>query len=188
VLAPSVTARGVASPRDIVGEFTLRSAAVVITSGGIGGNHDLVRRYWPARLGVPPRRMLSGVPDHVDGRVLEAVREAGGRAVNLDRMWNYPEGVRELRADLVASRHPDPRWPIAVVARRRRAPLTGAALPGFRCAGALEHVARSDTITRGSCSIRRSFGRELALSGSEQNPDLTGKSIRMVLQRALPTP
>jgi predicted oxidoreductase len=186
VLAPSVTARGVASPRDIVGEFTLRSAAVVITSGGIGGNHDLVRRYWPARLGVPPRRMLSGVPDHVDGRVLEAVREAGGRAVNLDRMWNYPEGVENFAP--IWSRHgirilagPSPLW-LDADGHRLPAPL----FPGFDALGALEQVARSGHDHSWFVLDSRVFGRELALSGSEQNPDLTGKSIRMVLQRALP--
>ncbi len=35
VLAPSQTARGVASNRDRVGEFEHRAAAVVVTSGGI---------------------------------------------------------------------------------------------------------------------------------------------------------
>src|SRR5438874_10774601 len=71
VLAASEAERGVPSARDVVGEFVLRSGAVVVTSGGIGANHELVREYWPARLGTPPARMLSGVPDHVDGRMLE---------------------------------------------------------------------------------------------------------------------
>jgi len=186
VLAASITARGAPSTRDVVGEFALRSSAVVITSGGIGGNHDLVRRYWPARLGVPPRRMLSGVPDHVDGRVLEVVREAGGRAINLDRMWNYPEGVENFAP--IWSRHgirilagPSALW-LDANGHRLPAPL----FPGFDALGALEHVARSGHDHSWFVLDSKVFGRELALSGSEQNPDLTGKSIRMVLQRAMP--
>ena len=186
VLAPSGSARGVASTRDVVGDFTIRSSAVVVTSGGIGGNHDLVRRYWPARLGVPPQRMLSGVPDHVDGRVLEFVRAAGARAINLDRMWNYPEGVENFAP--IWPRHgirilagPSALW-LDATGRRLPAPL----FPGFDALGALEHVARSGHDHSWFVLDSKVFGRELALSGSEQNPDLTGKSIRLVLQRAMP--
>ena len=186
VLAPSVSARGVASTRDLVGDFTLRASAVVVTSGGIGGDHALVRRYWPARLGVPPRRMLSGVPEHVDGRMLEIVRAAGARAINLDRMWNYPEGVENFAP--IWSRHgirilagPSALW-LDATGCRLPAPL----FPGFDALGALERIARSGHDHSWFVLDSKVFGRELALSGSEQNPDLTGKSIRMVLQRALP--
>ena len=186
VLASSVSSRGVASTRDVVADFTLRAFAVVVTSGGIGGNRDLVRRYWPARLGVPPQRMLSGVPDHVDGRVLEVARAAGARAINLDRMWNYPEGVQNFAP--IWPRHgirilagPSALW-LDASGRRLPAPL----FPGFDALGALEHVARSGHDHSWFVLDSKVFGRELALSGSEQNPDLTGKSIRMVLQRALP--
>ena len=44
------------------------AGAVVVTSGGIGGNPELVRRHWPARLGTPPEHLLTGVPAYVDGR------------------------------------------------------------------------------------------------------------------------
>ncbi|HEY3127632.1 MAG TPA: FAD-binding dehydrogenase, partial [Candidatus Limnocylindria bacterium] len=186
VLAPSVSARGVASTRDVVGDFTLRASAVVVTSGGIGGDHELVRRYWPARLGVPPRRMLSGVPEHVDGRMLEIVRAAGARAINLDRMWNYPEGVENFAP--IWARHgirilagPSALW-LDATGHRLPAPL----FPGFDALGALERIARSGHDHSWFVLDSKVFGRELALSGSEQNPDLTGKSIRMVLQRALP--
>ncbi len=38
----------------------MKSDAVIVTSGGIGGNHDLVRRNWPARLGDPPEAHALG--------------------------------------------------------------------------------------------------------------------------------
>src|SRR4051812_24332845 len=71
VLEPSSAERGTASSGRVVGLFELRAPAVIATSGGIGGNHELVRRYWPKRLGEPPRHMISGVPEHVDGLMLD---------------------------------------------------------------------------------------------------------------------
>src|SRR5690554_5402303 len=59
-LVDSMAARGVASSRDVAGDFEIAAASTIIASGGIGGNHDLVRAAWPARLGTPPADMLSG--------------------------------------------------------------------------------------------------------------------------------
>lgn len=186
VLAESDVARGERSARDVVGSFTFTAGAVVVTSGGIGGNEELVRRYWPERLGTPPARLLSGVPDHVDGRMLEIARAAGARAVNLDRMWNYPEGVENYAP--IWSRHgirilagPSALW-LDATGRRLPPPL----FPGFDALGALEHIARSGHDHSWFVMDSAVFAREMALSGSEQNPDLTGRSIRGVLARALP--
>ena len=187
VLAPSDVARGEKSSREVIGEFTLRASAVILTSGGIGGDHGLVRRYWPARLGTPPAKMLSGVPDSVDGRMLDGAARAGASLINLDRMWHYPEGVENHAP--IWSRHgirilpgPSPLWLDASGAR-----LPAPIFPGFDALGALAHIARSGHDHSWFVMDSKIFGRELALSGSEQNPDLTGKSIRGVLQRALPS-
>jgi predicted oxidoreductase len=187
ILAPDAADRGMPSARERIGTFSLRASAVVITTGGIGADHDLVRRFWPARLGIPPARMLSGVPDHVDGKMLVAAQAAGARAINLDRMWSYPEGVENYAP--IWSRHgirilagPTPLW-LAANGRRLPAPI----FPGFDALAALEHIARSGHDHSWFVMDAKVFGRELALSGSEQNPDLTGKSIRGVLQRALPS-
>jgi len=67
ILAPDHVERGKSSSRKVVGDFALRAQAVIVASGGIGGNHDLVRQNWPKRLGAAPKSMISGVPDHVDG-------------------------------------------------------------------------------------------------------------------------
>jgi predicted oxidoreductase len=187
ILAPDGTERGRPSSRERTGTFALRVPAVVITSGGIGADHALVRRYWPKYLGTPPARMLSGVPDHVDGKMLGAAESAGARAINLDRMWNYPEGVENFAP--IWSRHgirilpgPSPLW-LDATGRRLPAPN----FPGFDALAALTQIARSGHDHSWFVMDSKIFGRELALSGSEQNPDLTGKSIRGVLQRALPT-
>lgn len=186
VLADSGAERGVASTRDVVGGFSVRAEGVIVTSGGIGGDHDLVRSYWPARLGPPPGRMLSGVPDQVDGRMLRVAEVAGARSVNVDRMWHYPEGVESFAP--IWPRHgirilsgPSPLWLDATGAR-----LPSPLFPGFDALGALEHVTRAGHDHSWLVLDTPVFGRELALSGSEQNPDLTGRSVRLVLQRVLP--
>ena len=186
VLAHSDVERGAPSSRGVVGDFELRAQATVVTSGGIGGDHDLVRRSWPERLGEPPSDMLSGVPDHVDGRMLATVSEAGGRVIGSDRMWHYPEGVRNPAS--IWTRHgirilsgPSPLW-LDARGRRLPAPL----FPGFDALGAVEHVARAGDSRSWLLLNQRILETEFALSGSEQNPDLTGRDVRELAKRALP--
>ncbi|RDG35871.1 FAD-binding dehydrogenase [Streptomyces corynorhini] len=184
ILEPSDAARGTASGRTVTGEFSLRAQAVIVTSGGIGGNHDLVRERWPARLGTPPRKLLSGVPAHVDGLMLAVAEAAGARHINGDRMWHYTEGIENW--DPIWARHgirilpgPSSLW---LDARGRRLPVP--LFPGFDTLGTLEHIMRSGHDYTWFVLDQRIIGKEFALSGSEQNPDLTGKSVRDVLGRA----
>ncbi|NUT50439.1 MAG: FAD-binding dehydrogenase [Saccharothrix sp.] len=186
VLEASSAGRGEPSSRTPSGGFELRAQAVVVTSGGIGANHEMVRRNWPARLGTPPEHMLSGVPDHVDGAMLKVVRDAGGGIVNEDRMWHYPEGIANYAP--VWSRHgirilpgPSSLWLDATGAR-----LPIPLYPGFDALGALEHIVKTGHGYSWFVLNQRIIGKEFALSGSEQNPDLTGKDVKAVLKRALP--
>lgn len=185
-LESSKAARGVASSRVVVGEFALRAQAVIVTSGGIGGNHELVRRNWPQRLGPPPQHLVSGVPDHVDGHMLEVVATSGGHLINTDRMWHYPEGIHNYAP--IWSKHairilsgPSPLW---LDARGRRLPIP--LYPGFDTLGALQHITTSGYDYSWFLLNQRIIEREFALSGSEQNPDLTGRSIPKTLSRVLP--
>ncbi|WDZ88419.1 FAD-binding dehydrogenase [Nocardiopsis sp. HUAS JQ3] len=186
VLAPSDVRRGEASGREAVGDFEFSAQAVIVTSGGIGGDHDLVRRNWPERLGTPPRHMLSGVPEHVDGRMLAITERAGGRIVNPDRMWHYTEGIQNW--DPVWARHgirilpgPSSLW-LDATGKRLPAPY----FPGFDTLGTLEHIMRSGHEYTWFVLSQRIIEKEFALSGSEQNPDLTGKDLGLVLKRVLP--
>ncbi len=186
VLVPSDAARGVPSSRAVEGFFELHAQAVIVTSGGIGGNPELVRRHWPTRLGPPPERLLSGVPDHVDGLMMQATARAGGRLIGADRMWHYPEGIPNHSP--IWSRHgirilsgPSPLW-LDACGRRLPAPL----FPGFDSLGALAHLTRGGHRHSWFLLNQRILGKEFALSGSEQNPDLTGKDALAVLSRALP--
>lgn len=184
VLAASDVERGAASSREVVGAFEYRAQAVIVTSGGIGGNHDLVRSQWPERLGTPPEKMLSGVPAHVDGLMLGIAEAVGAHHINRDRMWHYTEGIENWNP--IWARHgirilpgPSSLW---LDARGRRLPVP--LFPGFDTLGTLEHIMRSGHGYTWFVLNRRIVGKEFTLSGSEQNPDLTGRSVRGVLDRA----
>ncbi|MEU8433198.1 FAD-binding dehydrogenase [Streptomyces sp. NPDC029216] len=184
VLEPSDAVRGTASGRVSTGSFSLRAQAVIVTSGGIGGNHDLVRAQWPARLGTPPARMLSGVPAHVDGLMLGIAEKAGASHINKDRMWHYTEGIGNWNP--IWARHgirilpgPSSLW-LDATGRRLPVPL----FPGFDTLGTLDHIMRTGHDHTWFVLNQRIIGKEFGLSGSEQNPDLTGRSVREVLVRA----
>jgi len=184
VLEPSGVARGEASSRTEVGEFEIAAQAVVVTAGGIGGNHELVRRNWPARLGPAPRRLLSGVPAHVDGAMLEATEAAGASVVNRDRMWHYTEGIANHSP--VWANHgirilpgPSSLW-LDAVGNRLPVPL----FPGFDTLGTLAHIGQTGHEHTWFIATHKIVEKEFALSGSEQNPDLTGKDVKLLLGRA----
>ncbi|MER5809264.1 FAD-binding dehydrogenase [Streptomyces sp. NPDC002033] len=184
VLAPSDAVRGSASGREVSGAFSLRAQAVIVTSGGIGGNHDLVRAQWPERLGTPPERLLSGVPAHVDGLMLGITEAAGASHINKDRMWHYTEGIENWNP--IWARHgirilpgPSSLW-LDATGKRLPVPL----FPGFDTLGTLDHIMKTGHDHTWFVLNQRIIGKEFGLSGSEQNPDLTGKSVRDVIDRA----
>ncbi|MGM9926140.1 MAG: FAD-binding dehydrogenase [Bacillus sp. (in: firmicutes)] len=186
VLEPSRAARGEGSSRKAIGEFTFQAEEILVASGGIGANLDLVRENWPARLGNPPKRMISGVPEHVDGRMLAITEQAGGRLVNRDRMWHYTEGLKNwnpIWADHAIRILPGPSslW-LDAAGRRFPAPN----FPGFDTLGTLEAIGKTGYDYSWFILTQKIIEKEFALSGSEQNLDLTEKSIKKVLARIFP--
>ncbi|MGB9250880.1 MAG: FAD-binding dehydrogenase [Mycobacterium sp.] len=181
VLEPSSEARGVESSRKGIGEFEFRAQAVIVTSGGIGGNHDMVRANWPTRMGRAPERMLAGVPAHVDGRMIAITEKTGARVINRDRMWHYTEGITNY----------DPIWPmhgIRIIPGPSSLWLDGAGkrlpvplYPGFDTLGTLDYIAKSGFDYTWFVLNAKIIGKEFGLSGQEQNPDLTGRSVRQLL-------
>jgi predicted oxidoreductase len=179
VLEPSDLERGVASSREKAGEFEHRAAAVVVTSGGIGRNHTLMRQNWPVeRLGGPPEHLISGVPAHVDGRMLAISEAAGGRIVNRDRMWAYTEGVHNW----------DPIWPDHAIRilpgpssmwfdanGRRLRGMSG--VPGCDSLGAMKQILATGHDYSWFVLTRSIIAKEFGLSGSEQNPYITDKDL-----------
>jgi predicted oxidoreductase len=181
ILEPTDSGRGEPSSRVVVGDFALRSSAVIVTSGGIGGNHDLVRQNWPGGPDLAPAEMLSGVPDSVDGLMQAAAARAGGRVINPDRMWHYPEGV--INHSPVWTGHgirilsgPSPLW-LDAFGHRLPAPL----FPGFDSLGALRHIMSTGRTHSWFLLDKQTIGPEFGLSGSEQNPDFAAKSVKLLL-------
>ncbi|MPY61596.1 FAD-binding dehydrogenase [Streptomyces spongiae] len=188
ILEPSNAQRGKPSSRTVVGEFELRAPVVIVTSGGIGANHDLVRQNWPARLGAPPKSMITGVPAHVDGRMLAITEKAGGRIVNPDRMWHYTEGLRNY----------DPIWPghgirilpgpssmwFDATGKRFGTPD----IPGYDTLHTLKSITDTGYDYSWFVTTQKIMAKEFALSGSEQNPDLTNKNVWQLLSRIWQTP
>lgn len=188
ILAESFAQRGEQSSRVGVGAFSYEANAVIVASGGIGANIDLVRKNWPARLGTPPKNIVCGVPAYVDGRMLEITEHAGGRIVNRDRMWHYTEGLKNW----------DPIWPnhgIRILpgpsslwfdaeGNRFGAPN----FPGFDTLSTLEAIQKTGYDYSWFILTEKIIEKEFALSGSEQNPDLTNKSIPELMKRILPGP
>ena len=184
VLAPDDVERGKSSSRNVIGEFALKAQAVIVASGGIGGNHELVRQNWPERLGEPPKFMISGVPEHVDGRMIGITEKAGARLINRDRMWHYVEGIQNWSP--IWPRHgirilpgPSSMW-FDATGTRLPAPL----FPGSDTLGQLKYIMSTGYDYSWFILTQSIIKKEFALSGSEQNPDLTGKSWRMTLRRA----
>ena len=184
VLAPDPVERGQSSSRKVTSDFTLRAQAVIVASGGIGGNHDLVRKNWPKRLEEAPNNMISGVPEHVDGRMIGITEAAGARLINRDRMWHYVEGIRNWSP--IWPRHgirilpgPSSMW-FDATGRRLPSPL----FPGSDTLGQLHHIMSTGYDYSWFVLTQSIIKKEFALSGSEQNPDLTGKSWLMTARRA----
>ncbi|MDA3629257.1 FAD-binding dehydrogenase [Saccharopolyspora oryzae] len=186
VLEPSEADRGVASSREAVGDFELRAKAVVVSSGGIGHNHELIRANWPVeRLGPCPETMISGVPAHVDGRMIGITESAGGRIVNRDRMWHYTEGIHNW----------DPIWPdhaIRIIpgpsslwfdatGKRMAAPN----FPGFDTNRTMREILSTGYDYSWFVLTQSILEKEFSLSGSEQNPDITGKDLKFTLASRL---
>lgn len=185
VLVPSAAARGEQTSREVAGSFEIRASATIVCSGGIGGNHELVRAQWPARLGPPPTQMITGVPAYVDGSMQPVARAAGAHLINGDRMWHYVEGIQNW----------NPIWPnhgIRILPGPSSVWLdaTGARLPvplypGFDTLGTLAHLRRTGHDHSWFVLSQKIIEKEFTLSGSEQNPDLTGKDVRLLLRSRL---
>jgi predicted oxidoreductase len=183
ILEPSSVGRGQQSSRTVVGEFEMKAGAVIVTSGGIGGNHDLVRKAWPVeRLGPPPNRMLAGVPHHVDGRMVAISQEAGAAVINADRMWHYVEGLRNWNPvwpthgiRILAA--PSSLWFDALGAR-----LEAPFFPSFDSLGTLKRILSTGHDYSWFVLNKAIASKEWVLSGSEQNLDFTGKDWRAVLK------
>ncbi len=186
ILRGEDAARGAETNREVVGDFDISAESIIVASGGIGGNHDLVRKAWPTeRLGAAPNHLISGVPAHVDGLMQGVATKAGANAINGDRMWHYVEGVHNW--DPIWPKHairilpgPSPMWFDANGDR-----LEPPCLPGFDTLSTLKRITSTGHDYSWFILTQKIIEKEFALSGSEQNADLTSKKWSEVLKSRL---
>lgn len=192
VLTDDPAPRGAPTTRDALRDFQMQGDAVIVASGGIGGNFDLVRQNWPVdRLGPPPARMVAGVPAHVDGAMLGVAAQAGAHLTGTDRMWHYCEGVANWAP--IWPHHgirilpgPSSLW-FDALGQRMEPP----ALPGFDTMATLKRILSTGQDYSWFITTRTVAAKEFALSGSEQNPDLTDGGYLDVIRARVggkPTP
>jgi predicted oxidoreductase len=145
-----------------------------------------VRRNWPVqRFGPAPKFMISGVPAHVDGRMLEITERAGGNIVNRDRMWHYTEGIvnwNPIWPDHAIRIIPGPSslW-LDATGERMPAPN----FPGFDTNRTMQRILATGYDYSWFVLNQTIIEKEFALSGSEQNPDVTGKDLKLTLRTRL---
>ncbi|MEN3090481.1 MAG: FAD-binding dehydrogenase [Staphylococcus pseudoxylosus] len=185
ILEPSDVERGSPSSRNIMSHFSLDVDYLVITTGGIGANFDLIKKNWPKRLGAPPENMIQGVPDSTDGKAIEISENSGVNVVNKDRMWHYTEGIQNHSP--IWNKHgiritpgPSSLW---FDARGNR--LKSPDYPGFDTLHTLESIMSTGYDYSWFILTEDIIKKEFILSGSEQNPDLTNKDIKLLIKERL---
>lgn len=165
-------------PEDGGAPYEVGASAVVIAAGGIGGNLDIVRRYWPKDLGAAPEHILMGSHYYADGAMHEEVERLGGNVTHLERMWNYADAVR----------HPKPRRPLHGVKLipprsgllldpdgKRYGPVP--VMPTFDAYYALERMCEDERKYSWLVCNWKIACRELDVSGSEHNPLIREKRL-----------
>ena len=171
---------------DTADAHEIEAGAIVIASGGIGGNLEIVRRNWPAQLGNPPEDILMGSHYYADGAMHEEVQRLGGNVTHLARMWNYADAVR----------HPRPRRPrhgLKLIPPRSGLVLdpTGrrygpdALIPTFDAYRALERMCEDERKYYWMICNWKIARRELDVSGSQHNPAIREKRLGRFLLSVL---
>ncbi|MFL1422170.1 MULTISPECIES: FAD-binding dehydrogenase [Staphylococcus] len=185
ILEPSDVNRGEPSSRKIVETFAYDVDDLVISTGGIGANHDMIKKNWPKRLGPPPNYMIQGVPDSTDGKMIELTETLGVNIVNKDRMWHYTEGIHNHSP--IWTNHgiriipgPSSIW-LDAKGNRMSAPD----FPGFDTLHSLETITKTGYDYSWFVLTEDIIKKEFALSGSEQNPDITNKDIKLLIKERL---
>jgi predicted oxidoreductase len=116
--------------------------------------------------------------------MMQISQSAGGNIINPDRMWHYVEGIHNWNP--IWPQHgirilpgPSSLW-LDATGKRLPVPL----FPGFDTLGTLEYLRGTGHDHSWFLLTQKIIEKEFTLSGSEQNPDLTGKSWRDVVARA----
>ncbi len=145
---------------------------------GIRDSHALAWQDWLGTAGFDrpedewPRRWADAYVDLAAGEKRAWLREHG-----IDRMWHYTEGLENFKP--IWSAHgiriisgPSSLW---LDARGRRLPPP--LFPGYDTLATLDHIMHSGHDHTWFILTQKIVEREFALSGSEQNPDVTARDV-----------
>jgi predicted oxidoreductase len=167
-------------------EFEAEGEAVVLASGGINGNLELVRRHWHADWHRPPEVLLNGSHKYADGLLHAAAAAHGARITHLDWQWNYAAGVHHWRP-----RKPHhglslvpPKSALWLNWRGERIgpdPL----VTGFDTHDLVAQICRQERAYSWQLLNKRIALKELAISGGEFNPAFRDKSRLQVARDML---
>jgi predicted oxidoreductase len=115
--------------------------------------------------------------------VTDIAPAAGASVINMDRMWHYTEGLanwNQIWPDHGIRVIPGPSSLWLGANGKRMPPFL---YPGCDTLAVLKHICNTGHGYSWFIANRAIVAREFALSGSEQNPDITGKSYLQLLQR-----
>jgi len=168
------------------GSFSVSAAHTVVCTGGINGNLEKVRQHWDPCYGPAPDNLLSGSSPDADGAMHDEVASAGGRVVNLNQMWNYAAGVR----------HPEPAFPdhgLSLIPPRsalwmdrhgrRIGPMP--LITGFDTHDLCKQIGNLPGQISWQVMNYRIAVRELAVSGTDTNPDFRDGKLHRVIWNTL---
>jgi hypothetical protein len=113
--------------------------------------------------------------------MLAITERAGGTVINRDRMWHYTEGISNWSP--VWPQHgirvlpgPSSLW-LDAAGQRLPVPL----YPGSDTLGTLEYLRGTGHDYSWFILTKKIIAKEFALSGSEQNPDITGRDRKAMI-------
>ncbi len=161
--------------------FEVTAARVVIASGGITGDDDLMRANWHADWQPAPPVILNGAHRFGDGRLHRAAQVAGGAVRHLDRQWNYAAGIRHW-----APRKPRHGLSVVPVRHAVWVDATGARvmppmLTGLDTRALVTQLCGLPGGYGWQITNRRIALKELAVSGAEMNPAIRdGSRLRFL--------
>lgn len=185
ILENATQTRGAPSTQTEIGEFTARASAVLLATGGVGGNPTLVRELFTQSFGNFPDEMLCGNPAHVTGKMLGVAKAAGANVVNQNRLWFYPDGVTNVNPiwpdhGIHLNTGPSALW-LEGSGQRMPPPL----YPNFDGMGAVRHIMETGFSYTWLILNHEIFRREFGMSGQELNPALTDKHPWMAIKGLL---
>lgn len=166
--------------------FSIRAKATIVCSGGINGNLQKIREAWDSCYGQFPENILMGVSPAADGSLHDAVRNIQGNVVHLNYMWNYAAGIE----------HPTPEFPrhgLSLIPARsalwlnakgeRIGPLP--MITGFDTHDLCKQTGAQPGQYTWQVMNWKIAAKELAVSGTDENPHFRDKKFLRVLWQTL---